>query len=149
MTVVSCTAPKPQSTTQNIVNTVNIDSIIASVDVVTPPTIDSLNLSNFVQLIQSLNDIPFEQRQVTLKSIKQEAKTVFSQSWPKRFDTNPIRSRYMVFLTDVHVAADKRLSQNAAEQQAESIVKMKKSWNVFVGQMSKLESSTVLEVTPR
>lgn len=99
--------------------------------------------------MQSLNDIPFEQRQVTLKSIKQEAKTVFNQTWPKQLDTNPIRSRYVVFLTDVHVASEKRLGQNAEEKQAEAIVKMKKSWNIFIGQISPIESSAVLEMAPR
>tara|TARA_E500000178_G_C16847394_1_gene673504 strand:- start:195 stop:641 length:447 start_codon:yes stop_codon:yes gene_type:complete len=147
--VVSCTAPKPRPTPQKIVSSVSVDSIIASVDVVTSPIIDSLNLSNFVQLMQSLNDIPFEQRQVTLKSIKQEAKTVFNQTWPKQLDTNPIRSRYVVFLTDVHVASEKRLGQNAEEKQAEAIVKMKKSWNIFIGQISPIESSAVLEMAPR
>ena len=146
---VSCTSPKPQANTQNVVNSAYADSIIASIDVVIPPSIDALNLSNFVQLMESLNTIPFEQRQVTLKSIKDEAKTVFSQAWPDVLNTNPIRSRYTVFLTDTHVAADNRLGQNAAAQQAEAIVKMKKSWNIFINQISAQESSAVLETAPR
>ena len=146
---VSCTSPKPQANTQNVVNSAYADSIIASIDVVIPPSIDALNLLNFVQLMESLNTIPFEQRQVTLKSIKDEAKTVFSQAWPDVLDTNPIRSRYTVFLTDTHVAADNRLGQNAAAQQAEAIVKMKKSWNIFINQISAQESSAVLETAPR
>ncbi|NCG05203.1 MAG: hypothetical protein GWO82_07715 [Bacteroidetes bacterium] len=146
---VSCTSPKPQANTQNVVNSAYADSIIASIDVVIPPSIDALNLSNFVQLMESLNTIPFEQRQVTLKSIEDEAKTVFSQAWPDVLNTNPIRSRYTVFLTDTHVAADNRLGQNAAAQQAEAIVKMKKSWNIFISQISAQESSAVLETAPR
>ena len=146
---VSCTSPKPQTITQNVVNSANADSIIASIAVAIPPTIDSLNLSNFAQLIASLNTIPFEQRQVTLKSIKDEAVTLFKQTWPDEFNTNPIRSRYTVFLTDIHVAADKRLGQNAAAQQAEAIVKMKKSWNIFTAQISEKEPSAIFETTPR
>lgn len=146
---ISCTSKKPQTTVQNVDNSVDVDALIASIAVATPPAIDALNLSNFVQLMESLNTIPFEQREVTLKSIKDEAKTVLSQPWPKALDTNPIRSRYTVFVTDAHIAADKRLGQNASAQQAEAIVKMKKSWNIFVAQISKLEASAVLEMAPR
>ena len=146
---VSCTSPKPQTITQNVVNSANADSIIASIEVAIPPTVDSLNLSNFAQLIASLNTIPFEQRQVTLKSIKDEAVTLFKQTWPDEFNTNPIRSRYTVFLTDTHVAADNRLGQSAAAQQAEAITKMKKSWNIFTAQISEKEPSAIFETTPR
>ncbi len=145
----SCTSTKQQATKQNVDKPIDADSIIASISVASPPKIDALNLSNLVSLMESLNTIPFEQREVTLKSIKDEAKTVLGQPWPEALDTNPIRSRYNVFVTDIHVAADKRLDQNMAAQQADAIVKMKKSWNVFVGQISHVEASAVLEMAPR
>lgn len=146
---IGCTPSEPQKATQKVVNTATADSIIASIDVVLPQPIDSLDIINVAQLIESLTQIPFEQRQVTLQSIKKEANTYLDQKWPKRLDTNPIRSRYMVFVTDAHIAADKRLGRNAAEEQAKIIVKMKKSWNIFVNQLKWQESSAVLEMTPR
>ena len=146
---IGCTQPKPQSTTQKVVNTAIADSLIQSIDLLMPQSNDSLNVSNLVQLMESLAEIPFEQRQVTLKSIKQETKSLLNQPWPERLDINPIRSRYVVFITDAHIAADKRLGQNAAVEQAKNIIKMKNSWNIFVSQMSTSESSAVLETTLR
>ena len=99
--------------------------------------------------MESLNEIPFEQRKITLETLKKEAVTFSSQVWPVELDTNPFRSRYTVFLTDVYVASDKRFSDNAAEQQAEAIAKMKYSWNVFVSHMRTKKSSAVLEMAPR
>ncbi|MGB0274613.1 MAG: hypothetical protein ACPF9U_05210 [Flavobacteriaceae bacterium] len=147
--VFGCTQSKPQTTTQKVVGTAIADSIIASVDVATPQPIDSLDWSNLIQLMESLNEIPFEQRKITLETLKKEAVTFSSQVWPVELDTNPFRSRYTVFLTDVYVASDKRFSDNAAEQQAEAIAKMKYSWNVFVSHMRTKKSSAVLEMAPR
>jgi len=145
----ACTPSEPQKATQKVVNTATADSIIASIDVALPQPIDSLDMINVAQLIESLAQIPFEQRQVTLQSIKKEANTFLDQKWPKALDIKPIRSRYMVFVTDAHIAADKRLGRHAAEEQAKIIVKMKKSWNIFVRQLKRQESSAVLEMTPR
>jgi hypothetical protein len=144
-----CSQPKPQTVFQKVVSTVTIDSTIATINVLSPQPIDALNFSNLIQLMESLDKIPFEQRQVTLKSIKEEANSLLTMKWPTLLEINPVRSRYMVFVTHAHIASDKRLGQNAAEEQAESIVKMKMSWNTFVGQMNELESSAVLETTFR
>lgn len=147
--VFGCTPSKPQITTQKLVGTAIADSIIASVDVATPQPIDSLDWSNLVQLMESLNEIPFEQRKITLETLKKEAVTFSSQVWPVELDTNPFRSRFTVFLTDVYVASDNRFSANVAEQQAAAIAKMKYSWNVFVSHLRTTKSSAVFEMAPR
>ena len=99
--------------------------------------------------MESLNEIPFAQRKVTLETLKKEAIIFSRQVLPVEFDTSPIQSRYTVFLTDVYVASDKRLSDNAAEQQARAIAKMKNSWNVFVSHINAEKPSAILEMAPR
>ena len=146
---IGCTQSKPQVPTQKVAGTAIADSIIASVDVATPQPLDSLDWSNLIQLMESLNEIPFAQRKVTLETLKKEAIIFSRQVLPVEFDTSPIQSRYTVFLTDVYVASDKRLSDNAAEQQARAIAKMKNSWNVFVSHINAEKPSAILEMAPR
>jgi hypothetical protein len=108
------------------------DSIIHTVSAKTAPNKEALNWNSLSQLMNSLGKIPAAQRNITLKTIKEESIELLNVPWPEEWNTNPIRSRYMVYLTHASIAADQRLNDSIVEGQARSIVKMKNSWNNFV-----------------
>jgi hypothetical protein len=86
--------------------------------------------------MESLHEIPFDQRAITLKNIKAEAIKLNRQPWPKDWDTKPIRARFNVFVTHVSIAADQRLGDAALEEQSLAINKMKTSWDIFADLIS-------------
>lgn len=147
--LVGCKNSKPAPQKAEAPNYAALDSIIAAVSV-TPPVVDeALNLTSVHQLMESLNTVPFAQRKVTLKNIKDEALQLSKNPWPKKWDTKPIRSRYNVFMTHLSIATDQRFSGNVLEAQTNAIVKMKESWNIFAAKLQLVETSTVLKTAPR
>jgi len=147
--LVCCSQPKQENLISKVEDTAVVDSILNSVLAKSAPSTASLNWSNLTQLMNSLGNIPTAQRSITMKTIKDESTKLLSASWPEEWNTNPIRSRYMVFVTHASIAADQRLNGDIAEQQAKSILKMKRSWNIFVSHIQSEETSTVLETTLR
>jgi hypothetical protein len=147
--LVCCSQPKQENLLPKVEDTAVVDSILNSVLAETAPSTASLNWSNLTQLMNSLGNIPTAQRSITLKTIKDESTKLLSASWPEKWNTNPIRSRYMVFVTHASIAADQRINGDIAEQQAKSILKMKRSWNIFVSHIQSKETSAVFETTPR
>lgn len=141
--IIACTQPKQIASRADVVDTHVIDSIINSVVPHQLIEDETINWGNLVGLLESLNDVPYEQREVALKSIKDEAVTLSNQSWPERFNTNPIRSRFNVFVTYASLAADQRFSTNPSLEQARAIAKMKQSWNDFA---NRIENSLELPV---
>ncbi|MGB0254678.1 MAG: hypothetical protein ACPF95_00705 [Flavobacteriaceae bacterium] len=144
-----CSQPKQENLLPKVEDTAVVDSILNSVLAEAAPSKASLNWSNLTQLMNSLGNTPTAQRSITLKTIKDESTKLLSASWPEEWNTNPIRSRYMVFVTHASIAADQRLNGDIAEQQAMSILKMKRSWNIFVSHIQSKETSAVFETTPQ
>lgn len=122
------------------------NNLISTESMVLPSPKGALDWTNLVQLMESLANLPFEQRRITLKTIKEEAIKLGKQTWPAEWDNNPIRSRYTVFLTHTSIAADQRLGNDPINEQATFIAQMKQSWNVFA-QRTTAQESTVLNTT--
>jgi len=139
----ACTQPKQIASSTEAVDTRIVDSIINTVIPRQLTVHETLNWANLVDLLASLNDVPFEQREVALKNIKDEAVSLANQPWPDRFNSNPIRSRFNIFVTYSSLAADQRFSANPALEQARAIAKMKQSWNDFA---NRIENSPELPV---
>jgi len=138
----ACSQPKA---TQKLTEASSIsDDIISLEDLITPAPKGALDWSNMVQLIESLANLPFEQRSITLKTIKEEAIKLGQQTWPDEWNNSPIRSRYNVFLTHLSIAADQRLGEDPVKEQAAFIEQMKISWDVFAQHIT-LQESTVLD----
>lgn len=145
----SCSGSKQEQVQSVVVDSSAADSIINSVRITQEPKTEKLDWSSMTALIKSLGEIPFEQRKVTLDNIKNEATELMSQPWPESIDVNPNRSRYMVFVTYINIAADQRYGEDPAQEQAIAIAKMKQSWNVFVTQVNTTKPLTTLEATLR
>ena len=141
--ITACTQPKQIASSAEAVDTRIVDSIINTVIPRQLTVHETLNWANLVDLLESLNDVPFEQREVALKNIKYEAVSLANQPWPDRFNSNPIRSRFNVFVTYASLAADQRFGADPALEQARAIAKMKQSWNDFT---NRIENSTELPV---
>jgi hypothetical protein len=141
--ITACTQPKQTTSITEAVDTRIVDSIISIVIPRQLTVHETLNWANLVSLLESLSDMPSEQREVALKNIKDEAVSLANQPWPERFNSNPIRSRFNVFVTYASLAADQRFSVNPALEQARAIVKMKQSWNDFA---NRIENSLELPV---
>lgn len=139
-----CACSQPKATQKSTKASSLPDDVISLEDLVNPAPKGALDWTNMVQLMESLANLPFEQRSITLKTIKEEAIKLGQQTWPDEWNNNPTRSRYNVFLTHLSIAADQRLGEDPVKEQAASIEQMKKSWDVFV-QHSTLQESTVLD----
>ena len=147
---IGCSQSKQvDSSPKVVVNNIATDSIINALVAQQAPSAESLNWTNLVQLMNSLGEIPQQQRSITLKTIKNEATNSINQSWSKQWDIDPIRSRYNVFVTHVSLAADQRYGDDAPLAQAQAIVRMKQSWNIFVSHLETKESSAIFETAPR
>lgn len=144
-----CSQPKPVQPVAKIQDTAVSDSIVGSVSIETPASLEELNWENVMQLMNALEEIPFEQRSVTLTTIKNEVLLMAKKPWPEVWNNNPVRSRYNVFVTHASIAADQRYGDNAPLAQAKAIAKMKHSWNIFAVQLRKKDTSAVLETTLR
>ena len=131
--LVGCTQKQPSPSSDN---SVIVETLIQTNPLKTPVSKQELNWSNIMALMESLQDIPYEQRAITLKNIKEEAIKLNTQLWPKDWDTKPIRARFNVFVTHVSIAADQRLGGAALEKQSLAINKMKTSWDIFANQIS-------------
>lgn len=114
---------------------VKVDTLIQKTPLKIPVARQELNWSNVLALMESLHEIPFDQRAITLKNIKAEAIKLNRQPWPKDWDTKPIRARFNVFVTHVSIAADQRLGDDTIEEQSLVINKMKISWDIFANQI--------------
>ena len=115
---------------------VKVDTLIQKTPLKIPVARQELNWSNVLALMESLHEIPSDQRAITLKNIKVEAIKLNRQPWPKDWDTKPIRARFNVFVTHVSIAADQRLGDAAIEEQSLAINKMKTSWDIFADLIS-------------
>ena len=113
-----------------------VDTLIQKTPLITPASRQELNWSSLLALMESLHEIPSDQRAITLKNIKEEAIELNSQPWPEDWDTKPIRARFNVFVTHASIAAVQRFGDTAFEQQSLTINKMKKSWDIFADQIS-------------
>lgn len=131
--LVGCKQKQPSLSSDS---SVIADTLIQQTPLKTPVSSNELNWSNVLALMESLHEIPSDQRAITLKNIKEEAITLNTQPWPKAWDTKPIRARFNVFVTHVSIAADQRLGDAALEEQSLAINKMKSSWNIFAAQIS-------------
>lgn len=147
--ILGCHQPKQIPTATKVTDTSILDSIIGSVLVKTPESQGEIKWENLIELMNSLENIPFQQRSVTLLTIKNEAISIANKSWVPQWENNPIRSRYNIFVTHVSLAADQRYSGDFSLAQAKAIAKMKQSWNVFASQLQPTASSAVLEATIR
>lgn len=131
--LVGCTQKQPPLSSNKAVI---VDTLIQKTPLKTPVARQELNWSNVLALMESLHEIPSDQRAITLKNIKAEAIKLNRQAWPKDWDTKPIRARFNVFVTHVSIAADQRLEDAALEEQSLAINKMKKSWDIFADLIS-------------
>jgi len=135
--LVGCTQQQPSLSSNNAVV---VDTLIQKTPLITPDSRQELNWSSLLALMESLHEIPSNQRAITLKNIKEEAIELNSQPWPEDWDTKPIRARFNVFVTHASIAADQRFGDTfgdtAFEQQSLAINKMKKSWDIFADQIS-------------
>ena len=131
--LVGCTQKQPPLSSDKAVI---VDTLIQKTPLKTPVARQELNWSNVLALMESLHEIPSDQRAITLKNIKAEAIKLNRQPWPKDWDTKPIRARFNVFVTHVSIAADQRLGDAALEEQSLAINKMKTSWDIFADLIS-------------
>ena len=131
--LVGCTQKQPPLSSDKAVK---VDTLIQKTPLKIPVARQELNWSNVLALIESLHEIPSDQRAITLKNIKAEAIKLNRQPWPKDWDTKPIRARFNVFVTHVSIAADQRLGDAALEEQTLAINKMKTSWDIFADLIS-------------
>jgi hypothetical protein len=131
--LVGCTQKQPPLSSDKAVI---VDTLIQKTPLKTPVARQELNWSNVLALMESLHEIPSDQRAITLKNIKAEAIKLNRQAWPKDWDTKPIRARFNVFVTHVSIAADQRLGDAALEEQSLAINKMKTSWDIFADLIS-------------
>jgi hypothetical protein len=131
--LVGCTQKQPPLSSNKAVI---VDTLIQKTPLKTPVARQELNWSNVLALMESLHEIPSDQRAITLKNIKAEAIKLNRQAWPKDWDTKPIRARFNVFVTHVSIAADQRLGDAALEEQSLAINKMKTSWDIFADLIS-------------
>lgn len=131
--LVGCTQKQPPLSSDKAVK---VDTLIQKTPLKIPVARQELNWSNVLALIESLHEIPSDQRAITLKNIKAEAIKLNRQPWPKDWDTKPIRARFNVFVTHVSIAADQRLGDAALEEQSLAINKMKTSWDIFADLIS-------------
>lgn len=131
--LVGCTQKQPPLSSNKAVK---VDTLIQKTPLKIPVARQELNWSNVLALIESLHEIPSDQRAITLKNIKAEAIKLNRQPWPKDWDTKPIRARFNVFVTHVSIAADQRLGDAALEEQSLAINKMKTSWDIFADLIS-------------
>ena len=95
--LVGCTQKQPPLSSDKAVI---VDTLIQKTPLKTPVARQELNWSNVLALMESLHEIPSDQRAITLKNIKAEAIKLNRQAWPKDWDTKPIRARFNVFVTD-------------------------------------------------
>lgn len=130
---VGCTQKQPPPFSHK---SVTVDTLIQKTPLKIPVSSQELNWSNVLALMESLHEIPYDQRSITLKNIKEEAIKLNTQPWPKDWDTKPIRARFNVFVTHVSLAADQRLGDDTIEEQSLVINKMKISWDIFANQIS-------------
>ena len=130
--LVGCTQKQPPLFSNN---SVTVDTLIRKTPLKIPVSSPELNWSNLLALMESLHEIPYDQRSITLKNIKEEAIKLNTQAWPKDWDTKPIRARFNVFVTHVSIAADQRLGDDTIEEQSLVINKMKISWDIFANQI--------------
>jgi hypothetical protein len=144
--VMACGQPKAINDT--VIDNESTENSISTYRLEIPVKKGELDATNIVQLMESLASMPFEQRTINLQTIKEEAIKFAATNWPDEWNTNPIRSRYNVFLTHASIASDMRLGENAAVQQAKAIEQMKQSWIVFV-RLTTNQDSTVLDTTAR
>jgi hypothetical protein len=131
--LVGCTQKQPPLSSDKAVK---VDTLIQKTPLKIPVARQELNWSNVLALMESLHEIPSDQRAITLKNIKAEAIKLNRQPWPKDWDTKPIRARFNVFVTHVSIAADQRLGDAALEEQSLAINKMKTSWDIFADLIS-------------
>lgn len=131
--LVGCTQKQPPLSSNKAVK---VDTLIQKTPLKIPVARQELNWSNVLALMESLHEIPSDQRAITLKNIKAEAIKLNRQPWPKDWDTKPIRARFNVFVTHVSIAADQRLGDAALEEQSLAINKMKTSWDIFADLIS-------------
>ena len=131
--LVGCTQKQPPLSSDKALK---VDTLIQKTPLKIPVARQELNWSNVLALMESLHEIPSDQRAITLKNIKAEAIKLNRQPWPKDWDTKPIRARFNVFVTHVSIAADQRLGDAALEEQSLAINKMKTSWDIFADLIS-------------
>ena len=135
--LIGCTQQQPSLSSDNADV---VDTLIQKVPLKIPASRQELNWSSLLALMESLDEIPAEQRAITLKNIKEEAIKLNVQPWPDDWNTKPIRARFNVFVTHASIAADQRFGDTfgdtAFEQQSLAIDKMKKSWDIFADQIS-------------
>lgn len=131
--LVGCTQKQPPLSSDKALK---VDTLIQKTPLKIPVARQELNWSNVLALMESLHEIPSDQRAITLKNIKAEAIKLNRQAWPKDWDTKPIRARFNVFVTHVSIAADQRLGDAALEEQSLAINKMKTSWDIFADLIS-------------
>lgn len=131
--LVGCTQKQPPLSSNKAVK---VDTLIQKTPLKIPVARQELNWSNVLALMESLHEIPFDQRAITIKNIKAEAIKLNRLPWPKDWDTKPIRARFNVFVTHVSIAADQRLGDAALEEQSLAINKMKTSWDIFADLIS-------------
>lgn len=131
--LVGCTHKQPPLSSDKAVK---VDTLIQKTPLKIPVARQELNWSNVLALMESLHEIPSDQRAITLINIKAEAIKLNRQPWPKDWDTKPIRARFNVFVTHVSIAADQRLGDAALEEQSLAINKMKTSWDIFADLIS-------------
>ncbi|MEK9530608.1 MAG: hypothetical protein VWZ86_03995 [Flavobacteriaceae bacterium] len=143
-----CACGQPKATQDTVVDNESTENSISTYRLEIPVKKGELDATNMVQLMESLASMPFEQRTITLQTIKEEAIKFAAIKWPDEWNTSPIKSRYNVFLTHASIASDMRLGENGAAQQAKAIEQMKHSWVIFV-RLTTNQDSTVLDTTAR
>lgn len=140
ITLVACT-PKQQAPVEKVQAVA--DTLITKVPLNIPPANEDLEWSSLIALMESLREIPAEQRAITLKNIKEETIKMHTAEWPETWNANPIRSRFTVFLTHVSLAADQRFDHDVLIKRSTAINQMMESWNVFAALLSEVNTSTL------
>ena len=131
--LIGCTQQQPSLSSDNAVV---VDTLIQKAPLKIPASRQELNWSSLLALMESLHEIPSDQRAITLKNIKEEAIKLNVQPWPDDWNTKPIRARFNVFVTHASIVADQRFGDAHLEEQSLAINKMKSSWDIFADQIS-------------
>jgi hypothetical protein len=79
--LVGCTQKQPPLSSNKAVK---VDTLIQKTPLKIPVARQELNWSNVLALMESLHEIPFDQRAITLKNIKAEAIKLNRQALAKR-----------------------------------------------------------------
>ena len=102
--------------------------------------ISNNDFDNITQLLESLNKIPSNQRDILIENIRQEALKISKMTWPTKINSNSIKARYNVFFTNVSFLNSQNKLGITNNEELNLIKQINISWNVFVNEIQKTET---------